>query len=64
MFHRLPTTLEGTIVDYIETKTDGGFEIRKPKTDHAEGCGGVAEVAVEIANMYERELDRGPSPIN
>ncbi|EGW41908.1 iron-sulfur cluster assembly accessory protein [Desulfosporosinus sp. OT] len=37
----LAATLEGTIVDYIECKTGGGFEIRKPKMDHAEGCGGT-----------------------
>ena len=36
----LATTLEGTIVDYTETNNGGGFEIRKEKTDHAEGCGG------------------------
>ena len=36
----LATTLEGTIVDYTESNNGGGFEIRKPKTDHGEGCGG------------------------
>ena len=36
----LATTLEGTIVDYTETNNGGGFEIRKEKADHAEGCGG------------------------
>ncbi|MDR3601058.1 MAG: iron-sulfur cluster assembly accessory protein [Desulfosporosinus sp.] len=37
---KLATTLEGTIVDYIESNNGGGFEIRKAKPDHAEGCGG------------------------
>lgn len=36
----LATTLEGTIVDYIESSNGGGFEIRKAKKDHAESCGG------------------------
>ncbi|SPF31881.1 Iron-sulfur cluster biosynthesis family protein [Candidatus Desulfosporosinus infrequens] len=34
------TTLDGIIVDYIETKKGGGFDIRKPKKDNAKGSGG------------------------
>ena len=37
---KLATTLEGTVLDYIESNNGGGFQIRKVKTDHAEGCGG------------------------
>lgn len=36
----LAPTLEGAILDYIESDNGGGFEIRKVKTDHAEGCSG------------------------
>lgn len=39
----LATTLEGTIVDFIESNNGGGFEIRKEKTGHADGCGGGCE---------------------
>jgi iron-sulfur cluster assembly protein len=40
---QLATTLEGTIVDYTESNNSGGFEIRKAKPNHAEGCGGGCE---------------------
>lgn len=36
----LATTLEGTIVDYIESNNGGGFEIRKENMGHAGGCSG------------------------
>ena len=36
----LATTLEGTVLDYIESNNGGSFQIRKVKVDHAEGCGG------------------------
>lgn len=36
----LAMTLDGTIVEYIESNKGGGFEIRKEKRGHAEGCGG------------------------
>jgi len=36
----LAPILEGVILDYIESDNGGSFEIKKAKTDHAEGCSG------------------------
>jgi len=36
----LATALEGAIVDYTESNSAGGFEIRKENMGHAGGCGG------------------------
>lgn len=36
----LATALEGAILDYTESNSSGGFEIRKENIGHAGGCGG------------------------
>jgi len=36
---KLSTYLEGAVVDFVESKYGGGFEIRTAKTDNGGSCG-------------------------